>query len=61
MGAQFSPLTTYLRYWCVFDPSEQEQRIEVLASTRTAALVMGAELLDLPATTLRAIATQEWE
>ena len=46
--------------WVVFR-SASEDTIEVLAKTRTAALVSGAELLNTPVTTLRAIRVADWD
>lgn len=46
--------------WVVFR-SAGEDTIEVLAKTRTAALISGAELLNTPITGLRAIRVANWD
>ena len=48
-----------LRTYLVYKPGTTA-RLELMARSRTAALLDGAELLNLPVTTLRAIQLHEW-
>ena len=48
-----------MRTYVIFMPGSS-QRCELMARSRTAALITGAELLNLPVTKLRALQLHEW-